>query len=195
MQNIVKTKKLVGIAVFTALVVVLQYIGSAIKFGPFSISLVLVPIVVGAALFGYKAGIWLGLVFGAVVLISGDAAAFLAINVPGTIIVCLVKGLLAGCAAGLVYKALEKKSKYGAVISAAVVCPVVNTGVFLIGCAIFFMETINGWAQAAGFESAGTYMIVGLVGVNFLFEMAVNIILSPVIIKLIEIGKKMLVKE
>ena len=66
----VDTKKLVGVALFTAIVVVLQLIGSGIKLGPFSISLVLVPIVVGAALYGKSAGAWLGFVFGFVVLLT-----------------------------------------------------------------------------------------------------------------------------
>jgi Predicted membrane protein len=89
-------RKLTGIALFTAIVVVLQLLGSVIRFGPFSISLVLIPIVVGAALYGKLAGAWLGLVFGLVVLLSGDAAPFMAVNPLGTVITVLVKGALAG---------------------------------------------------------------------------------------------------
>ena len=55
--------KLVGLALFTAIVVVLQLISSMIRFGPFSITLALVPIVVGAAMYGIAGGAWLGLVF------------------------------------------------------------------------------------------------------------------------------------
>lgn len=185
------TKKLVGVALFTAIVVVLQLVGSFIKLGTFSISLVLVPIVIGAALYGVGAGTWLGFVFGFTVLVSGDAAAFLAINPVGAVIVCIAKGMLAGLCAGLVYKAIENKNSTVAVAASAIVCPVVNTGVFLIGCALFFMETIRGWAEAFGFGSnVAAYMIIGLVGVNFLLEMLVNVILSPVIVRLIHIGKK-----
>lgn len=185
------TKKLVGVALFTAIVVVLQLVGGSIKVGIFSISLVLVPIVIGAALYGTKAGAWLGFVFGLAVLLSGDAAAFLAVNVVGAIIVCLAKGILAGLCAGLVYKAIEKKNGTIAVIASAVTCPVVNTGVFLLGCVIFFMETISGWAETFGFGSnVAAYMIFGMVGVNFLIELVVNIVLAPVIVQLIKIGRK-----
>ena len=111
-------------------------------------------------------------------------------NALGTIITVIAKGTLAGLCAGLVFRALVKTNTYVAVIVSAVVCPVVNTGVFLLGCLLFFMETINGWAAAAGFASAGTYMIVGLVGLNFVFELLVNVILSPVIVRIISIGKK-----
>ena len=151
----------------------LQLLGSFIRFGTFSISLVLVPIVVGAALYGALAGCWLGFVFGIVVLLSGDAAAFLTINPFGTVLVVLLKGALAGLGAGMVYKALSKHET-PAVIAAAVTTPVVNTGIFLLGCLCFFMPTIREWAKGFGFENAGTFMIV----------------VSPVIVRLIRIARK-----
>ena len=184
------TKKIVGVALFTAIVVVLQLLGSFIRFGPFSISLVLIPIVVGTALYGVGAGAWLGLVFGATVLASGDASAFLAVNIPGTIITVLAKGAAAGLLSGAIYKLVEKKNKTAATICAAIAAPIANTGVFLLGCLIFFMPTINGWAAAVGIESAGTYMITTLVGFNFIFELLVNVVLSPIIVRLIGLGKK-----
>ena len=185
-----KTKNMVGIGLFTAIVVVLQFLGGGIKFGMFSISLVLVPIVVGAAVYGWKAGAILGFAFGAAVMLSGDAAAFLAIDVLGTVLVVMVKGTACGLAAGLVYKLLEKVNNVAAVFAAAVICPVVNTGVFLLGCILFFLETVAEWGAAAGFENVGAYMFLGLAGVNFLIEIGVNLILAPVIVRLIKIGKK-----
>ena len=181
------TQKIVGLGLFTAIVIVLQLLGSFIKFGTFSVSLVLVPVVIGAALYGAGAGAWLGFVFGVVVLVSGDAAAFLGVNALGTILTVLVKGALAGFLSGVVYKALESKNRTLAVAVAAVVCPVVNTGVFLIGCLLFFSV----WADAAGLgANVGQFMILGLVGANFIFELLFNVVLSPVIVRLIRIGKK-----
>ena len=190
-QKNTNTQKIVGLGLFTSIVVVLQLLGSFIKFGTFSVSLVLVPVVIGAALYGATAGAWLGFVFGVVVLLSGDAAAFLGVNALGTVLTVLAKGMLAGYVSGLVYKAFESKNRTLAVALAAVACPVVNTGVFLIGCLLFFMETIGGWADAMGFgANVGQYMIIGLVGANFLFELLFNVVLSPVIVRLIRIGKK-----
>ena len=103
-----KTRTLVGTGILTAIVIVLQSMALAIRFGTFSITLVLIPIVVGAALYGIKAGAWLGFVFG-VVVTATDAGAFLAINVPGTVATCILKGMMAGLVAGLIYKALENK--------------------------------------------------------------------------------------
>ncbi len=185
-----KTKNLVGTALLTAVVVVLQALSLVIPpIGPFRISLVLIPIVVGAAVYGYKAGAWLGAVFGAVVLCT-DAAAFLAVSIPGTVITVLLKGTLAGLGAGLVYTLIEKKNRLVAAIAAAIVTPLINTGLFLLGCSVFFMDTINEWAAGAGYESAGAFMIYGLVGANFLIEMGVNIVLNPVIIRILDIVKK-----
>lgn len=175
-------------AVLTAIVIVLQYLGSFIHFGPFSVSLVLLPIVLGAAICGPAISTWLGLVFGIIVLISGDAAAFLAVNVPGTIITVLLKGALAGLVAGVIYNTLQKvANEYVATIVAAIACPVVNTGIFLIACRVFFYDTIVAWA---GDMPAVKFMFVGLVGLNFIFELLVNVILSPTIIRIINLIKK-----
>ncbi len=190
-QKRMSTKTMVLGAVLTALVVILQFLGAFIKFGPFSISLVLVPIVIGCATCGVSVGAWLGLVFGITVLISGDAALFLAVNPLGTVITVLLKGTLCGLLAALVYKALEQKNRYLAVIAAAIVCPLVNTGVFLLGCLVFFLDTIKEWAVGFGFgEDVGRYMIFVLVGGNFLVELAMNIVLSPVIVRLLKVKEK-----
>lgn len=183
------TKKLVGIGLLTAIVVVLQLISLGMRFGMFSITFVLIPIVVGSALYGWKAGAWLGFVFGVVVVLT-DAGAFLAVDIIGTVITCLLKGALAGTAAGLIYKLLSKKNDTLAVIAAAVATPIVNTGVFLLGCCIFFMDTVSEWAAGFGYENVGAYMIFGLVGINFIIEFAINLVLNPVIVRLIRIGKK-----
>lgn len=185
--NKTNTRKLVLAAILTALVIVLQFMGAFIKLGPFSISLVLVPIVIGAATCGSTIGAWLGFVFGIVVLWSGDAAAFLAIDVPGTIITVLAKGAGCGLLAGLAYKAFEKYNRYLAVLVAAIVCPIVNTGIFLLGCSVFFMDTITAWAAGGDVVK---YMIFGLVGANFLFELGFNVVLSPVIVRLLDAAKR-----
>lgn len=189
-KNSTKVHVITGVAVFTAIVIVLQMLGAFIRFGPFSVSLVLIPIVVGAALYGQLAGAWLGFVFGMVVLLNGDAAPFLAVNAAGTILTVLVKGIMAGLISGLLYKVISRKSSASAGVISAIACPVVNTGIFLIGCLIFFLPTVTAWAAATGYENAGLYMIFGLVGGNFIFELLLNVILSPVIIRLIRLGKK-----
>ncbi len=182
---------MVGLALFTALVVVLQMLGSFIRFGAFSVTLVLIPIVVGAALYGWKAGAWLGFVFAFVVLVSGDANLFFAISPLGTILTVVVKGAAAGAAAGLVYRLFQKKDTWLAIFSAALLCPLTNTGVFLIGCRLFFWKAIADMGAAEGFSgSVFKYVLIFFVGGNFLFEVLFNLVLGPVIFRLIRLGKK-----
>lgn len=173
----------------TAIVVVLQLVASTIKIGPFSITLALVPIVVGAALYGKFAGAWLGGVFGLMVLLSGDAAAFLAVNIPGTICTVMLKGILAGFVSGLVYDLLKKKNDTLATYVSGIFTPIVNTGVFILGCLIFFMPTIREWAGGSGETNAVKYLFVGVIGINFFIELAVSLIFSPSIAKIIKLAK------
>jgi len=184
----INTRKIVILALFTGIVVVLQFLGAFIRFGPFSISLVLMPIVIGSALIGASAGFWLGLVFGFVVLATGDAAPFLAINPAGAILTVLLKGSLAGFAAGIAHKLLKRKNRTVAAFAAGVICPVVNTAILIIGCYVFFLETLTQWGIAAGFVNVTAFIFLGMVGLNFLFELALNVILSPAIVRLIQYG-------
>ena len=191
-RTTVNTKTLVLSAVLTAVVVVLQVMAILTRaiLPAFAINLVLIPIVIGAAIGGIKVGAWLGFASGVAVLVSGDAAAFLTVSIGGTIAVVLLKGLASGIAAALVYKLLENKNKYLAVIAAAIACPVANTGVFVLGCFAFFMDTIREWGEAMGFENAFAYIIFGMIGVNFIIELVLNIVLSPAVIRLLNIKEK-----
>lgn len=186
-----KTQKIVGIGLFTAIIVALQLLAASIKFGPFSITLVLAPIVIGAALYGIGAGAWLGLAFGVSVLISGDSAAFMTINPAGTVATVLLKGVLAGLVAGLIYKSLESKNKTVAVVLAGIACPIVNTGIFLAGCYLFFQEWLVSVFGTTGFAT----VVTGLVSVNFAVELGINMVLASVIVRVIDIGKKQLKKN
>ena len=181
-----KTKRLVGLALFTAIVVVLQLLGSFIHLGTFSVSLVLVPIVVGAALYGVGGGFWLGLVFGLTVLISGDAGFFLSFNPLGTIVTVLAKGALAGLCSGLMYKAFERRGGLLPAAAAAITAPIVNTGIFTLGCYLFFIPLVE--SLAAGSVSVTRYIFLYFIGGNFFFELAVNLLLCPVIVRIIGIG-------
>jgi len=185
-----KTKRLVLTALLTALVAVLSYLGGFIKIGGLaSISLTLIPVVLGAALLGPLAGAWLGGVAGAVFFTTADATFWFGLSIPGTIITVMIKGIVSGYLAGVAYKLLEKANRYLAVLVSAVVCPVVNTGIFILGCFVFFMDAINSGAAEKGM-SVGAYLIIVFVGFNFVFELLLNIILSPSILRVINIKKK-----
>ena len=186
-----QTKTLVLGSVMTALVIILQLIGTATTFfGPFSTAVALIPIVIGAAMCGTAVGAWLGFVFGVVVLASGGAALFLAFDIPGTIITVILKGTACGLAAGFIYKLLEKVNSFLAVLVASIVCPVVNTSVFLLGCFVFFMDSADAIASQLGLSVSGMALFWALAMGNFLLEIATNVVLSPVIVRVLKIEKK-----
>ena len=188
-----KTRRLTGLALMTAIIVVLQVVASFVKFGPFSITLALAPIIIGAALYGAGAGAWLGAVFGVVVLIAciagwdaGGNILFTA-NPLLTAALCIVKGAAAGFVSGLVFRGLSSRSPMGASIIAGIVCPVVNTGIFCVGLAVFFYDTLVAWA---GGSDLIYYIIFGLTGVNFVLELAINLVLSTVIVRVVGSRKR-----
>lgn len=180
------TQSLALLALLTALVAVLQMMGIAIRFGVFAVSLVGVPIIIGGALMGPGAGAWLGLVFGLAVLTSGDAALFFAWDPIATVAIVLLKGILAGLAAGAFYRLLSKKSAFGAALAAAVAYPLVNTGVFFLGSMLFFMDDCIQFAANLGIAGSGPAVIAMVfIGFNFFFELGLDLILCPVIVRII----------
>ena len=79
--------------------------------------------------------------------------------------------------------------------TAAVISPIVNTGIFCAGLVTFFSDTFNewmmGWVSSTGNEANPLlYIILVLVGVNFLIELGINLVLSPIIERIIRLRKK-----
>ncbi len=178
-----KIQSLTTGAILTAIVVVFQFLAIYTRplFPVFSITLVLIPVVLGAALCDARISGWLGFVFGVVVLLSGDAALFMGFSLVGTIVTVLLKGTLAGLAAGLVYRTLSKNHPKAAVWAASVACPAVNSGVFAIGCYVFFLKDLTVMAAENGYASATAFIFLGMIGINFVVELVINIILNPTV--------------
>ncbi len=188
-----KTFKIVGLGILTAIIIVLQVVTTYFPTKPFAITLALIPIVIGAALFGKGAGAYLGAVFSAVVVVMciigadlGGAMIFNA-NPVLCVIMCMLKGTAAGFVAGLVYNLIAKKNQILGAVAAAFCAPIVNTGIFIIGTLLFFRETLQSWA---GETDILFFAVIGLTGVNFLVELGVNMVLAPVIVRIINAIRK-----
>ena len=193
-----KVRRMATMAILAALVIVLQLLSTFIKFGPFSITLALTPIVIGAAIYGWKTGALLGFFFSAVVYITGlmglDGGFVLMMmdySAIGTTIVCLGKGTVAGIAAGLLYRAIEKKSATGAALAASVAAPVTNTGLFAVGILTIFYGFLSNFASASGDSPIGL-LFLGWIGVNFIVELVVNAALSSVLTRVVDIYRNKL---
>ena len=185
-------KKLVGVALLAAIIVVLQTVASGIKIGQFTPTFSLIPIIIGAILYGPWAGLFLGLVFGVVVIIAvlSGAEAFstmmLTANPAMTIFVCLFKGAMAGFVPGIVYKAIKESNELAATAVASVLAPVMNTGIFSIILLTVFGPLAESVGLSLGFENAGQFVIAGIIGLNFLVELGINIVLVPAVTRVIK---------
>lgn len=189
-----KIQRMVGIALLMALVIVLQVLGGILTTASgFSISLVLIPIVIGAAAYGPSAGAILGATFGVIVFINcvsgadiGGAMVFQA-NPVLCFLVVMGKGILAGIASGAVFGLLRNRNTYVAMVCAAIVCPIVNTGTFITCMLLFFIDVLEAWA--AGGDLAG-YILTGLILANFLPELIINICFSPASVRILRITRR-----
>ncbi len=197
-----KVLRMVEMAMLIALVVVLQVVSAMIPpiAGSVSITLTLVPVVVGAILFGKKGGAVLGFTFGLIVLINCISGLDVGGNVLWnanpflTALICFVKGIAAGFVPAVLYDVVKGRKesvsdgrKYGAALVAALSAPVINTGLFVCGMLLFFMETLRAWAGGTDMVS---YILLGLAGLNFLVEFLINVILTPAIVRIVDAVKK-----
>ena len=189
-KSLTNVRNLTLLALMTALVAVFQCIGLIIPIGFNFGAFALVPIVIGAAMLGPIAGLWLGFIFGLVVIVTGQAAAFYAFGVVQTVIVVLLKGALAGWVSGIFYKMIEKKNSLAAIITSSVLCPVINTAIFTLASFTVFFPGIKGWATGAGKDMI-SFVFLTLIGANFFVELGICLIFSTVAHRIILIGKKM----
>lgn len=182
-------RRTTALSLMGAIVVVLTVLQNFVKFGPFPITLALAPIIVGGALFGPSAGALLGTVFGLVTVITGilgwdggSVMLLMGVNPIACVLGCVLKGTLAGLFSAWAYKFVSKKGSLAGVIGAGIVCPVVNTGVFVLVMLLFFFETLKAWSGGTALMS---YILFGLAGVNFLVELTVNMVLASGITEII----------
>lgn len=192
------------LAVLVALVVVLQLFGGFIKIGTTPISLVLVPIILGGMMFGIWVGLGLGLLFGFMVIMTALAGydvftlALLQINPAMTVILCLLKGGLAGFVSAILFKVIKNKNQYVAVFVSAIAAPIVNTGIFVIG-GFIIVDTISEVFNSFGVDLTGispVYIIFVLcVGVNFFIELAVDIVCAPALYTVDRVVEKQIIKK
>lgn len=188
-----KTIRLVSLGILSAIIIVLQVVTTYFPTKPFPITLALIPIIIGSALFDEKAGAFLGGVFSVVVIamcvIGADVGGAMVWNANPLLcaLVCMTKGICAGYVSGLMYRLIAKKNSVIATVVAGLSAPIVNTGIFIIGLVLFFKPILAQWS---GGSDVLYYVLFGLLGVNFLVELGVNMLLSPVIIKILSAIRK-----
>lgn len=197
-------KNIATLGVLCALILVLQLALGTVTIGQVQLNFSLIPIVLGAVLIGPVAGAFLGFVSGLIVLIQLITVPTLfnttlwTYNPVVTTLICLIKTTAAGGVAGILYKVISKKSELAAVFAASAVVPVINTGLFILGCLCMngtigiFRDELS---AIAGFEDfAGMnvfiFILVGIVTFNFFLELALNLVLAPAIHRVVLVTEK-----
>lgn len=175
--------RLAVLGMLTALVVVLQTAATFIRFGSFPVTLTLIPIVVAGILYGVGCGALLGTVFGFVVLVmvltgaDSSGQMMLAVHPLLTAAACVLKGTLCGAASAAAYRLLAGRSRKAALLTAAAVCPLVNTGVLYLVLALFF-------------DTPWVTVFSAFMSINFLLELAVNIALVPAVERIVSLRRR-----
>ena len=191
-KKVFSSKEIAGIAVLLALVIALQAFGGTIAIGAVQLNFTLIPIVLGAILFGPLVGGFLGFACGVVVLIQvimGMVPFYVLIwtNDPiVTTFTCLFNTTAAGLLSGWLFRCFVKKNATVAVFVSSGIVPVVNTALFIVGC-LCMTDSVY---VAAGDENVLKFILVGLVTFNFFIEFAINLLVAPALHQVIGIVDK-----
>ena len=195
-------KRLTGIAILLALVIVLQAALGVISIGVVTLNFTLIPIVLGAVLYGAIAGAFLGFACGVVILIQvmmGGSLFYVTIWAYTPFlaaITCIIKTTVAGLVAGWLFKLIAKKNVYVGLFVASGIVPIINTGLFILGCFCMnesitvFQTALVGLGQAVGDMNMFVFILVMLVTFNFFIEFALNLLLTPAIHRVISVVDK-----
>ena len=153
--------RLTALGMLTALVVVLQTAATFIRFGSFPITLTLIPIVVAGALYGVGSGALLGTVFGLVVLVM----------------------VLTGAdASGQMMLALHPLITSAACVIKGTLCGAASAAVYQL--------LAHRSGKAAVIAAAAVCLLSAFMSVNFLLELAVNIVLAPAVLRIVTMRRR-----
>ena len=189
------TTYMVEMALLIAIILIMAFtpIGYIKTFG-LEITLIVVPVAVGAVVLGPAAGAILGGVFGLTSFIqcfgmSAFGAMLLSINPEGTFVVCFVTRLVMGWLTGLIAQGLKKvKALKGAsVFIANLCCPLLNTLLFMTTLILFFYQTEFIQGLAKNMKVANPFaFVIAFVGVNGLVEAAACFVVGSAITKALQ---------
>ncbi len=182
--------QMVLIAMFIALMLVMNFtpIGYITVTGAFAITLMTIPVALGAACTGMSGGAILGFVFGLTSFLQAFGIGFMLDpsatplfneNPIGYIITCFVPRIVTGFFAGFVFSLFERKGKtniFSFIITSAIV-PILNTALFMSSYVIFYSKTSLGGAVMT--------VLLTILTINFLVELLVTTIAGSAISKVV----------
>jgi uncharacterized membrane protein len=178
------TQKVAVLGLFSALICIVSFL--PIRTLGLEITLSMVPVALGACLYGPSAGAVLGGVFGTISFLqcfgySPFGAALLGMNLFYTLMVCIPTRILAGWLAGLAASGVRKlcKSDFVSMATGSVLAPVFNTLFFMSALCLFFYNTefIQGFANTLGSGNVFAFILL-FVGINGLVEIIAGFVVA-----------------
>ena len=190
-----RTLKMVQLALLIAIIVLMAFtpIGYIKTFG-LEITLIVVPVTVGAIVLGPASGAVLGAVFGITSFIqcfgwSPFGATLLSINPIYTFIVCFIPRVLMGWLTGLIFVAIRSnnRTKRISYLLASLIGPLLNTLFFMTALVLFFYQTdyIQGFVEILGTSNVFTF-VIAFVGINGLIEALTCFVLASAVSKVLD---------
>lgn len=186
-------KSVIGLAVFALIIVVMAFTPVGfLKTGNLEVSFLVVPVAIGAILLGPTYGAVLGLVMGVVSFAqcfgaSDMGSALFGVSAVNTFLLCVIPRVICGWMAGVFYDLLSKIDKTGFVpqIAAAVVCPIFNFILFMLGLSLLFGQTPYLLNMQTQMNASGIGFYFALGGMNLLYELLASVVLTTGISTLI----------
>ncbi len=186
------TRYMVRLAVLAGIILVMSFtpLGYFKTLG-LSVTLIQIPVAVGAIVLGPTAGAILGAVFGATSFaqcfgLEPFGTTLMGINPIGTLLTCLVPRILMGLLAGLLFKGLShiRKAQWVSYPVTCLVAAVLNTAIFMSFLVMFFYNTefIQGLASQMGTGNVMTF-VVAFVGINGVLEAIASCVAGGLIAK------------
>lgn len=172
---------LAQLALLSAVIIVMTFVPylGYISYGGLSITLIHIPVIIGACILGIKGGAVLGAVWGVSCLIK----AVLAPPTPleGIIfknpLIALIPRIIAGAAAGLVWELISKKDtkKHLSSIVSAIICCICNTALVMGGIYLIYGEKYGAELGISSVSFGGlTNYILAAFGINAVLEAVVG---------------------
>ncbi len=186
-------KSVMGLAVFALIIVVMAFTPAGfLKTGNLEASFLVVPVAIGAILLGPTYGAVLGLVMGVVSFAqcfgaSDMGSALFGVSAVNTFLLCVIPRVICAWMAGVFYDLLSKIDKTGFVpqIAAAVVCPLFNFILFMLGLSLLFGQTPYLLNMQTQMNASGIGFYFALGGMNLLYELLASVVLTTGISTLI----------
>ncbi len=185
-----KTIKMAQMAILIAIVLIMAFTPLGyLKTPMIEISLIPIPVAIGAMVIGPGAGAVLGAVFGLTSFyqcfgMSAFGAMLLSINPVYTFLVCVPTRILMGYLAGVLFKAFLKADKQNTLcyFAGGLVTALLNTLFFTTLLLLFFWKT--DYIQSLNDTGAGVLLFAALfVGVNGIVECIATAIAGGIVSK------------